>query len=142
MRGYIHIMTEEIDLKEKVVALFDSPETADAALADLRAQGHDVELLRGEDGRRRLDPQQAEGEFFGTLRKAILGLGDENRLRNKVEDELSENGSFVVVDAADDEQAADVADSLRRHGGHFLWHLGRWTYVRLGEADRAPSHDG
>lgn len=135
-------MTEEIDLTDKVVALFDSPQAADAARADLSARGHEVELLRGEDGRRRLDPQEAEGEFFGALRKAVLGLGDENRLRNKVEHELAANGSFVVVDAADDDQASDVAASLRRHGGHFLWHLGKWTYVRLGEADRAPSHDG
>lgn len=133
---------KEIDLTDKVVALFDSSASADAALADLEAQGHDVELLRGEEGRRRLDPQEAEGEFFGGLRKAFLGLGDENRLRNKVEDELSANGSFIVVDAQDDEQAADVAGSLRRHGGHFLWHLGKWAYVRLGEADRAPSHGG
>lgn len=135
-------MDTEIDLTDKVVAVFDSASAADAALADLEAEGHDVELLRGEEGLRRLDPEEAEGGFFGVLKKAVLGLGDENRLRNKVEEELSANGSFLVVDAGDDEQASRVADDLRRHGGHFLWHLGRWTYVRLGEADRAPSHGG
>lgn len=135
-------MSKEIDLTDKVVAMFDSPSAADAALADLKAQGHDTELLRGDEGRRRLDPGEAEGGFFGALKKAVLGLGDENRLRSKVEDELSANGSFVVVDAAGDEQVSEVAERLRRHGGHFLWRMGRWTYVRLGEADRAPSHGG
>ncbi len=131
---------KEIDLIDKVVAVFDSPAGADAALVDLKSQGHDVELLRGAEGRQRLDPREAEGDFFGSLRKAFLGLGDENRFRNKVENELSANGSFLVVDAADDDEAANVAHALRKHGGHFLWHLGKWTYVRLGEADRAPSH--
>jgi hypothetical protein len=133
---------KEIDLRDKVVAVFDLAAAADAAVADLKSQGHDVELLRGEEGRRRLDPIEAEGEFFGSLRKAFLGMGGENRLRNQVEDELSADRSFVVVDAVDDEQAAAVAGALREHGGHFLWHLGKWTYVRLGEADRAPAHDG
>lgn len=135
-------MTEEIDLTDRVVAVFDSASAADAAVADLKAEGHDVELLRGTEGLARLDPERAEGGFFGALKKAALGLGDENRIRNKVEDELSANGSFVVVDAVDDDQASGVADSLRKHGGHFLWHLGRWTYVRLDEADRSPSHGG
>lgn len=125
-------MPERIDLREKVVAVFDTPEaTADAAHA-LRADGHDVEVLTGEDGRRRLDPEEEDEGFLASLRGLVqTTLGDEDMIIDKVDAELARNRSFVVVDSSDSD-AAEIAGTLKDHGGHYLWHFDKWTYVSLG----------
>lgn len=130
--GSCDLMNDTIDLNDKVVAVFDDEEATQAAAADLRAAGRDVEVLSGESGRARLESDAGEG-FLASLRAAATeSLGDEDRILNQVDDELAEDHSFVVVDVSDSDEE-EVAPVLRKHGGHFLWYFGRWTYVRLGD---------
>ena len=114
------------------MALFDSKDATDDAASALRATGHSVEVLEGEDGRRRLEPEGDEERFFASLKSAFeAALGDEDRILDKVDRELALDGSFVVVESSE-EDAADIAGILKEHGGHYLWHFDKWTYVSLG----------
>jgi hypothetical protein len=125
-------MTETIDLREKVVAVFDTIEATDAAVSALRADGYEVEVLRGEEGRRRLDPDEEDQGFLGSLKSALeTALGDEDRILDNVDAELAQDGSFVVVGSASADEA-EIATILKDHGGHYLWHFDKWTYVSLG----------
>lgn len=114
------------------MALFDSKDATDDAVSALRAKGHNVEALEGEEGRRRLEPEGDEEGFFSSLKSAFeAALGDEDRILDKVDRELALDGAFVVVDSSE-EDVADIARILKEHGGHYLWHFDKWTYVSLG----------
>jgi hypothetical protein len=58
-------------------------------------------------------------------------LGDEDRILEHVDEELAEDRLFVVVDSSQADQA-EIAAVLEEHGGHYLWHFGKWSYVSLG----------
>lgn len=127
-------MTEKIDLEEKVIAVFDADQSTDRAVKDLRARGHEVEVLRGEEGARRLDPTETDDEgLLGSLRAAVVSvLGGQDRIAQRIGEQLEENRALVVVDASKADHA-DIAACLKEHGGHFRWYFGEWTYVPLGE---------
>lgn len=125
-------MADTIDLREKVVAIFDQEESARAAVHDLVDNGYDVEVLQGEEGRRRLDPHEEEG-FFASLGHALQTVvGDEDRIVDDIDAYLAEDRSLVVVGAEEAGEEESAADILRRHGGHYMWRFDQWTYVPLG----------
>jgi hypothetical protein len=125
-------MPEPIDLREKVVAVFDTIDATDAAVSALRAEGYDVEVLRGEEGRRRLNPDEGDQGFLESLKNALeTALGDEDRILDNVDAELAQDGSFVVVESSNADEA-EIASILKDHGGHYRWHFDKWTYVSLG----------
>lgn len=126
-------MAESIDLDDKVVAIFDEVAAGESAVAELRGHGFEVEVLRGDAGRRRLDPH-AEGEgFLESLGHALQTVvGDEDRIVDNVDSYLAEGRSFVLVDAESGGDAS-APDILRKHGGHYMWRFDQWTYVPLGE---------
>lgn len=126
-------MADGIDLEDKVVAIFDEEESGDAAAQELRQNGYDVEVLRGEEGRRRLDPHEEEEGFLESLGHALQTVvGDEDRIVAKVDDYLAEDRSFLVVDAEGSREGESAADVLRKHGGHYMWRFDQWTYVAIG----------
>lgn len=125
-------MAEGIELRNTVVAIFDTDETTRAAVEDLRASGYDVEVLEGEEGRARLESRADHEGFFESLRGAIeSALGDERQILGNVDAELDAGAAFVVVDASDADES-EIAEALKEHGGHYLWHFDRWSYVSLG----------
>lgn len=126
-------MSDMLDLNEKVIALFDTEEATQSAVTALRAEGRQVEVLEGSEGRERLAAAGQEGLLSGLAKAAVGVLGDEDRVLGKVDEELARDRTFVVVDTADADEA-EVAESLREHGGHFLWHFGKWSYVPLAGA--------
>lgn len=125
-------MTEGIELRNKVVAIFDTDDATAAAVEDLRASGFAVEVLEGEEGRDRLKAEEEHEGFFESLRGAVeSALGDEGQILDNVDAELVEGAAFVVVDASDSDES-EIAEALKKHGGHYLWHFDRWSYVSLG----------
>ncbi len=115
-----------------MVAVFDTIEASDAAETALREEGYEVEVLRGEEGRRRLDPEEEDQGFLGSFKSALeTALGDENRILDNVDAELAQDGSFVVVESSNADEA-EIATILKDHGGHYRWHFDKWTYVSLG----------
>ncbi|MEX1005641.1 MAG: hypothetical protein WD156_09755 [Acidimicrobiia bacterium] len=125
-------MTEGIELRNKVVAIFDTEDATTAAVEDLRANGHTVEVLEGDEGRERLRTDEEHEGFFESLRGAFeSALGDEGQILDNVDAELMEGAAFVVVEASSDNES-EIAEALKEHGGHYLWHFDSWSYVSLG----------
>ena len=125
-------MTEGIELRNKVVAIFDTDDATNAAVEDLRSSGYDVEVLEGDEGRERLKTDEEHEGFFESLRGAFeSALGDEGQILSNVDAELVEGASFVVVDAESADES-EIAEALKEHGGHYLWHFDKWSYVSLG----------
>lgn len=125
-------MTESVELRDKVVAIFDEEESTEAALEDLRDKGYEVEVLRGQQGRERLRAEDDHEGFFESFRAAVeSALGDEDRILDNVDAELVDGATFVVVDASRADESK-IAESLKAHGGHYLWHFDKWSYVSLG----------
>ena len=125
-------MAEGIELRNKVVAIFDSHDATEAAVEDLRTNGYDVEVLEGKEGRERLKAGDEHEGFFKSLRGVFeSALGDEGRILDNVDAELGEGGAFVIVDASRADES-EIAEALKEHGGHYLWHFDSWSYVSLG----------
>jgi hypothetical protein len=125
-------MAEGIELRNKVVAIFDTDDATMAAVDDLRKKGYDVEVLEGEEGRERLKGEDEHEGFFESLRGAVeSALGDENQILGNVDAELGEGAAFVVVDSSGADES-EIATALKEHGGHYLWHFDSWSYVSLG----------
>lgn len=125
-------MAEGIELRNKVVAIFDTDEATNAAVEDLRANGYEVEVLEGDEGRERLKSDEEHEGFFESLRGAFeSALGDESQILSNVDAELGEGAAFVVVDATSTDES-EIAEALKEHGGHYLWHFDSWSYVSLG----------
>lgn len=125
-------MTERIDLQDKVVAVFDTAEATETAVTTLRAKGYDLEVLEGEDGRSRLQGESEDDGILSSFRGAVeTFLGDEDRILENVDEELKKDHRFVVVDSSESDEA-EIAAELKDHGGHYLWHFGKWSYVSLG----------
>jgi hypothetical protein len=125
-------MAEGIELRNKVVAIFDTDDATDAAVEDLRANGYDVEVLEGDEGRKRLKAEDEHEGFFESLKGAFeSALGDEGQILDNVDAELGEGAAFVVVDASSADES-EIAEALKAHGGHYLWHFDTWSYVSLG----------
>ena len=125
-------MAEGIELRNKVVAIFDTEDATRAAVEDLRTAGYDVEVLEGDEGRERLKADEEHEGFFESLRGAVeSALGDESQILDNVDAELGQGAAFVVVDAESADESK-IADALKQHGGHYLWHFDSWSYVSLG----------
>lgn len=125
-------MPDRIDLQDKVVAVFDTTEATEAAVTALRAKGYDLDVLEGEEGRRRLELDAENERFLSSFRDLVeTFLGDEDRILENVEEELEAGHRFVVVDSSESDEA-EIAAELKDHGGHYLWHFGKWSYVSLG----------
>ena len=114
-----------IELQNKVVAVFDSSETASAASAAVSGMGHHVEVLEGEDGRARL-PQNQEG-VKGAIKTAVAAFGDELRILVGLDEALAERAKVLIVDVPSNEADKVVAE-LDRHQGRFVWSFGEWTF--------------
>ena len=125
-------MAEGIELRNKVVAIFDTEDATRSAVEDLRTAGYDVEVLEGDEGRERLKTDEEHEGFFESLRGAVeSALGDEGQILDNVDAELGQGAAFVVVDAESADES-EIAEALKQHGGHYLWHFDNWSYVSLG----------
>lgn len=116
---------ETIDLKNKVVAVFDDRETASRAQAAATGLGGSVTVLEGEEGKARL-PQNAEG-VKGALKTLAMTFGDEIRVLEGLDEALTEGAQVLVVEVAE-ANADQVAAKLDQNQGRFVWSFGEWTF--------------
>ncbi|MGH8958342.1 MAG: hypothetical protein ACRDVK_06675 [Acidimicrobiia bacterium] len=117
--------TETIDLKNKVVAVFDDANAASQAAAAVSGLGHSVTVLKGEEGQARL-PQNQAG-IKGVLKTAAMTFGDEIRVLDGLDEALAEGAQVLVVEVAEGE-ADRVVTTLNRNHGRFVWSFGEWTF--------------
>jgi len=117
--------SETIDLKNKVVAVFDDAIAASQAAAAVSGLGHSVTVLAGEEGQARL-PQNQEG-IKGALKTAAMTFGDEIRVLDGLDEALADGAQVLVVEVAEGE-ADQVVAALNQNQGRFVWSFGEWTF--------------
>lgn len=120
--------------RDHVVALVDSDEAAEAAVAELVAGGidrGDVMVLSGAEGADELDPSGKGHGLAGRLHRIAEWMGGERELLETSAAHLRDGGVSVCV-PADEEHKADVARILKGHGAHHIVHYARNHWTDLG----------
>lgn len=124
-RAYIGYPTDH------VLAVVADPTVAAAAAADLTAAGiatADVSILRGEEGMRRLDGTGARhGPLARIGRLLSFTVMDQMPDMAWYEAAVRDGGAVLMVRVRSEAQKTTVVDILRRHGGHFINHYGRFA---------------
>lgn len=119
----------------RVLAVFDTPDHARAAVADLNAAGFapaDIGLLSGPDDARRIEGASGGQGFFAQLAGGALGLGDEEEGQiARYRQALLDGGATLGVKVKDQGTRDRAQQILTRHGGHFINFYGRFTVEGL-----------
>jgi uncharacterized protein (TIGR02246 family) len=121
----------------RVVGTVADATNAQAAINGLLRAGfdeHDIDILHGEAGAQRLDPEGVEHGFLARFQRTLIrtaGPAEEYaHLMRHVED--VEAGRFVImVLAKQREQRTLAADILNAHGADFVGFYGRWSWEGL-----------
>jgi SpoU rRNA methylase family enzyme len=116
---------ESIDLKNKVVAIFEDESAAAKASSAVSSLGRNVVVLQGEEGRARLP--QNQGGIKGAVKTAAMTFGDEIRVLDGLDEALARGDQVLVVEAGESE-AERVVTTLDQHQGRFVWSFGAWTF--------------
>lgn len=130
-RGFIPYPTN------RVVGTIADAGHADAAVTALVEAGFDrqsIDVLRGEEDLRRLDPTGAEHGFLERLQRALIRTGgpaeEYKHLTHHVED-VRGGRSVIMVLAPEREGRIVAADILNAHGAEFVGFYGRWAWQGL-----------
>jgi hypothetical protein len=120
------------NLDNTVIAVLDPDSETGDAVTDLTDAGFRYEVLRGESGREHLDPGDRHDGLMATVRRLVEHFGDEYQVLDRLDDALAAGKLVVSVDTRP-ENANRAVDILRRHGGHYLWRFGEWTFTDVGD---------
>ena len=116
---------------DRMLAAFADPTAAASAAADLRAIGlrdRDITILRGEEGASRLDGTGAGHGIVARLRRLVsFTLMDQLPDFAWYEQVVRDGGVVLMVRVRGDVARRAAADGIRRHGGHFINHYGRFA---------------
>jgi hypothetical protein len=128
----------------RLLAVFDEPTAAAAAMADLQASGiatRDLEILRGEEGADRVDGTGAVAGWLGRLRRAFdFTLMDQLVDFAAYERALRDGRAVVMVHVHGDAPKAAAHAILKRRGAHFINYYGRFATEEL-DLWRGPEPD-
>lgn len=125
-------MAQELDLHSQVVSIFG--DEADEAVNALVQNGYDVVVLKGDKGRKALEPTGDEPGLGAALKKLAATYGDELRIIERLDRELADGKTLVAV-RAEEEQKPSVVELIKAHGGESVWHFGQWTFEKVGGAE-------
>jgi hypothetical protein len=116
---------------DHLLAAFRDPAPAADAARDLVAAGIPtaaVAILRGEEGADRLDGTGSANGMLARARRLVsFTMMDQLPDMAMYERAVRDGGAVVMVRVRGDQRTAVVADILRRHGGHFINHYGRFA---------------
>lgn len=123
--------------RNTVVGIVDDPGAVASVIRQLVESGvpeERIDILCGEAGARRLDPEGERHGLLERLRRLVQHYGDEEIPHVHRQAEELRAGNFVVaVPAQAEEQRDAVAEVLRANGAYFINHYGDWTVTRLEE---------
>jgi uncharacterized protein (TIGR02246 family) len=101
----------------------------------------DIDILHGEAGAQRLDPDGIEHGFLAQFQRTLIRTGGQNEeykhLMRHAED-LSSGRFVLMVLARRRDQRTLAADILNAHGAEFVGFYGRWAWEGL-TTDARPS---
>ena len=131
----------------RLLAVFDEPTDAAAALAECGASGiatRDLDILRGDEGADRMDGTGDVSGWLGRLRRAFdFTLMDQLVDFAVYERALRDGRAVVMVHVHGDAPKAAAHGILKRHGGHFINYYGRFATEELQRwrGPEPPVHD-
>jgi hypothetical protein len=109
----------------KVIGFINGKSEFDAFAATVQAAGYPAEKitsLYGEDGIHLLERLKKNSFFFGDSEDSVIQLGIH---------ELRQGHYAAAVEVTDHEQAVQIADLARPHGGHGFSYFGTWVTEQL-----------
>jgi hypothetical protein len=111
------------------------------ALVQAGSAPDDIDVLHGEAGLRRLDPEGTEHGLLARFQRALIHIAGANEeavaLQHHVDDVRA--GRFVILVRAEHPDTRDrIAGILRDHGASFIGFFGRWTLQPL---ESTPEND-
>jgi hypothetical protein len=116
---------------DQLLTAFRDPDRAATAAADVLTTGvprSDVTILRGDDGADRLDGTGAAHGPIARLRRVVsFTLMDQLPDMAWYERAVRDGGAVVMVRVRGDAAKAQVVETMRRHGGHFINYYGRFA---------------
>jgi hypothetical protein len=116
---------------DHLLAAFRDEAAAVTAAAEIAAAGIPTEavtVLRGEEGADRLDGTGSANGWLARARRVVsFTMMDQLPDMAMYERAVRDGGAVVMVRVRGDQRTAVVADILRRHGGHFINHYGRFA---------------
>lgn len=124
-------MSEIHEFDNTVVAVLDRVPAAQSAVDRLADAGYEFEVISGEEGKGHLDPGGEEG-MGATVKRLLNAFGDQQRILERLQQELDEGNLVISVETVPDE-ADEAVRILRDHGGSYVWKFGTWTFTRIGE---------
>ena len=121
----------------RVVGTVADARAAHAAIDALLQAGFgrgDIDLLHGETGAQRLDPEGVEHGFLAQFQRTLIRTGGQNEeykhLMRHAED-VSAGRFVLMVLARHRDQRTRAADILNAHGAEFVGFYGRWAWEGL-----------
>ncbi len=116
---------------DHLLAAFRDEAAAVTAAAEIVAAGIPTEavtVLRGEEGADRLDGTGSANGWLARARRLVsFTMMDQLPDMAMYERAVRDGGAVVMVRVRGDQRTAVVADIVRRHGGHFINHYGRFA---------------
>jgi hypothetical protein len=114
---------------QRVLAVFDEPGEADAAIAALRAGGipdKDIELLRGPEAADAFDATGSRHGLAARLQRVVqFSVMDQLPALAWYEAALRDGRTVVAVRTSDRTRTLRVVSALEAAGGHFVNRFGR-----------------
>jgi hypothetical protein len=125
------VPAESLSITNRLLAVFDRRSETDAAVGALAAAGIDageITVLDGDAGLGRLRSRNRPGSPWArTLRLLSFMAVDQAVDLAWYEAALADGRSVVVVHTPDAGRRAAAVEALRRAGGHFMNHYGRFA---------------
>jgi hypothetical protein len=130
------------------LAVFDQPDAAEAARAELAAAGigpDDLLLLSGPDALERMSRLGTSSGVAARVRRTMQFMTMDQLPDLRVYELALEGGRPVLgLHVGDAEKRRAATDALRRHGGHFVNRFGAWATEEIapwrGEMPKLPQH--
>ena len=131
------------------LAVFDDPASAEAARAELEADGvaarEEVIVLGGPDATERMSRLGSSAGLAARMRRALQFMTMDQLPDLRVYELALEGGRAVLGIRVDDaERRRSAIEVIRRHGGHFVNRFGAWATEEIapwrGEMPKLPQY--
>lgn len=117
--------------RNRIVAVINSQEDTDAALAALQGEGRVVEgdavVFKGQRAADKIDVSGEEHGIAGKVNRTLQNYGDEKDYFYQKIAELEQGHNVISVAAGDESQRETIKRILKQHNAHAMLYHGDWV---------------
>lgn len=118
----------------RVVAIFDSPQSAESARKDLVAAGaaaDTIEFACGQEGLKAIDFSGKESGVIARMVRAIQQIGELSEYWKNYEKALRDGKCLLAVDAEEDSVRKLAHEKIKARGGRYINFFGKLGLEKL-----------